>query len=46
MKKIKFVFGLLMISTFVAVSVLSYTTSTSYEDQAIRTSTIILSRNG
>jgi len=46
MKKIKLIFGLLMISAFVAVSILSYTTNTSSEDQAIRKSTIVLPRNG
>jgi len=46
MKKIKLIFGLLMISAFVAVTVLSYTSNTTNEDQAIRKSTIVLPRNG
>mgnify|MGYP000888325113 CR=1 FL=1 len=43
MKKLKLIFGLLMVSAFVAVAVLSYT---STEDQAIRKDMIIIPRNG
>jgi hypothetical protein len=43
MKKLKLIFGLLMVSAFVAVTVLSYTTN---DDQAIRKDQIIIPRNG
>lgn len=43
MKKLKLIFGLLMLSAFVAVTVLSYTAN---DDQAIRKSRIIIPRNG
>ena len=42
MKKLKLIFGLLMVSAFVAVAVLSYTSS----DQAILKANIIIPRNG
>ncbi len=42
MKKLKLIFGLLMVSAFVAVAVLSYTSS----DQAILKSDIIIPRQG
>lgn len=42
MKKLKLIFGLLMVSAFVAVAVLSYTSN----DQAISKTGIILPRNG
>ena len=44
MKKIKLIFGLLMVSAFVAVTVLSYTSTN--DDQAIRKDEIIIPRNG
>jgi len=43
MKNLKLIFGLLMVSAFVAVTVLNYTTTT--DDQAIRRSAPI-PRNG
>ena len=43
MKKLKLIFGLLMVSAFVAVTVLSYTTS---DDQAIRKDRVVVPRNG
>jgi len=43
MKKLKLIFGLLMVSAFVAVAVLSYT---STDNTAIRKSDIIIPRNG
>jgi len=43
MKKLKLIFGLLMVSAFVAVAVLSYTSS---EDQAIRKDRIQIPRQG
>ncbi len=43
MKKLKLIFGLLMVSAFVAVAVLSYN---STENQAIRKADIIIPRNG
>ncbi|WP_256368412.1 hypothetical protein [Lutibacter sp. B1] len=43
MKKLKLIFGLLMVTAFVAVTVLSYT---SAEDQAISKIGIILPPNG
>lgn len=42
MKKLKLIFGLLMVSAFVAVAVLSYTSN----DQAILKANIILPTNG
>jgi len=44
MKKLKLIFGLLMVSAFVAVAVLSYTSSE--DNQALRKSHIIIPRNG
>lgn len=43
MKKLKLIFGLLMVSAFVAVAVLNYT---STDDTAIRKSDIILPTHG
>jgi hypothetical protein len=43
MKKLKLIFGLLMVSAFVAVAIYSYT---STENQAIKKSMIIIPRNG
>jgi len=43
MKKLKLIFGLLMVSAFVAVAVLSYTSS---DDQAIRKDRMQIPRNG
>jgi len=43
MKNLKLIFGLLMVSAFVAVTVLSYTAT---DDTAIRKSDIIVPRNG
>ena len=43
MKKLKLIFGLLMVSAFVAVAVLSYT---STDNTAIRKANIILPRAG
>jgi hypothetical protein len=43
MKKLKLIFGLLMVSAFVAVTVYSYTSSDS---QAIRKDRIVIPRNG
>jgi hypothetical protein len=43
MKKLKLIFGLLMVTAFVAVTVLSYTSS---DDQAIRKDEIIIPRQG
>jgi len=43
MKKLKLIFGLLMVSAFVAVTVMSYTSS---DDQAIRKDRIQIPRNG
>lgn len=43
MKKLKLIFGLLMVTAFVAVTVLSYSSS---NDQAIRKDQIIIPRNG
>ncbi len=43
MKKLKLIFGLLMVSAFVAVAVLSYT---STDNTAIKKSRIIIPRNG
>jgi len=42
MKKLKLIFGLLMVSAFVATAVLSYTSS----NQAILKADIIVPRNG
>ena len=42
MKNLKLIFGLLMVSAFVAVTVLSYTTT---DDQAVRKD-VIIPRNG
>jgi len=42
MKKLKLIFGLLMVSAFVATAILSYTSS----DQAILKSDIIVPRQG
>jgi len=43
MKKLKLIFGLLMVSAFVAVAVLSYT---STDNTAIKKAHIIIPRNG
>jgi hypothetical protein len=43
MKKLKLIFGLLMVAAFVAVTVLSYT---STENQAILKSEMIIPPNG
>lgn len=43
MKKLKLIFGLLMVSAFVAVTVLSYTAN---DNQAIKKSELIIPRNG
>lgn len=43
MKKLKLIFGLLMVSAFVAVAVLNYT---STDDTAIRKANIILPTHG
>lgn len=43
MKKLKLIFGLLMVAAFVAVTVLSYSTS---DDQAIRKDRIVIPTNG
>jgi len=43
MKKLKLIFGLLMVSAFVAVAVISYT---STDNTAIRKSDIIIPRHG
>jgi hypothetical protein len=43
MKKLKLIFGLLMVSAFVAVAVLS---ATSDDNTAIRKDRIIIPRNG
>ena len=43
MKKLKLIFGLLMVAAFVAITVLSYT---SKDSQAILKSQIIVPRNG
>jgi len=43
MKKLKLIFGLLMVSAFVAVTVLSYTSS---DDQAVRKDRVIIPRQG
>ena len=43
MKKLKLIFGLLMVTAFVAVTVLSYS---STDSQAIKKSDIIIPRNG
>ncbi|MDP3359008.1 MAG: hypothetical protein Q8S41_06615 [Lutibacter sp.] len=43
MKKLKLIFGLLMVAAFVAVTVLSYT---SKDSQAILKSEYIIPRNG
>jgi hypothetical protein len=43
MKKLKLIFGLLMVFAFVAITVLSYT---SKDSQAILKSQIIVPRNG
>lgn len=43
MKKLKLIFGLLMVSAFVAATVYSYTSSDS---QAIRKDRIVIPRNG
>ena len=45
MKKIKLIFGLLMISAFVAVTVYSYTSS-SNDNQAVRKDRVIIPRQG
>ena len=45
MKKLKLIFGLLMVSAFIAVSVLSYT-SNNDDHQALKKSMIVLPRNG
>ena len=44
MKKLKLIFGLLMVSAFVAVAVLSYTSSD--DNQAIRKDRIQIPRQG
>ncbi|SNR72929.1 hypothetical protein SAMN06265371_11062 [Lutibacter agarilyticus] len=43
MKKLKLIFGLLMVSAFVAVTVYSYTSSDS---QAVRKDRVIIPRQG
>jgi len=43
MKKLKLIFGLLMVAAFVAVTVLSYT---STDTQAVKKSDLIIPRNG
>ena len=43
MKKLKLIFGLLMVSAFVAVTIYSYTSS---DDQAIRKDRIQIPRQG
>jgi hypothetical protein len=43
MKKLKLIFGLLLVAAFVAITVLSYTTK---DTQAILKSQIIVPRNG
>ncbi|MDO9037119.1 MAG: hypothetical protein Q7U59_02075 [Lutibacter sp.] len=43
MKKLKLIFGLLMVAAFVAVTVLSYTSS---NDQAIFKGDIVIPRQG
>ena len=43
MKKLKLIFGLLMVAAFVAITVLSYTSS---DKQAIHKSELIIPRNG
>lgn len=44
MKKIKLIFGLLMVSAFVAATVYTYTSSN--DNQAIRKDRIVIPRNG
>ena len=44
MKKLKLIFGLLMVAAFVAVTVISY--SSSDDNQAIRKSRIVIPTNG
>jgi hypothetical protein len=43
MKKLKLIFGLLMVTGFVAVTILSYASS---DEQAIRKSDIVVPPNG
>ena len=43
MKKLKLIFGLLMVSAFVAVTVMSYTSS---DDQAIRKDRVVIPTHG